>query len=217
MIPIFMRSTPANASARRSAPSSSTSSGTASEMRAQPAPLGPKPSPGATATRCSSSRRSAVSPSGRRSQTKNVPSQTIGAGERAASRSRRRSYVATRLGDRFLRPFERGDRRPLQRLEDPDALVVVQEVDALDDLGVPDDEADAPAGHAVRLRHRPHLDADVLRARRREEALRRAAVVDEVDVRRVVDDRAAGPLAPSAPRRRTRRRQRRPRTGSTGS
>ena len=53
---------------------------------------------------------------------------------------------------------------------------------ALDDLGVADDEADAPAGRAERLRHRPHLHAHVLRARRREEALGLAAVVDEVNV-----------------------------------
>src|SRR3954452_12629489 len=39
----------------RAAPSSITSSATASETRTQPAPLGPKPCPGATATRCSSS------------------------------------------------------------------------------------------------------------------------------------------------------------------
>ena len=77
------------------------------------------------------------------------------------------------LGDRVLRPFERGDRGALQRLEDADAIVIVQQVDALDDLGVPDDEPDAPARHAVGLRHRPHLDPDVLGAGSREKALRR--------------------------------------------
>ena len=200
------------------APSSSTSSVTASESRAQPAPLGPNPSPGATATRCSSSSRSAVSPRGSGSQTKNVPSHTTGDGSALGEQRRAGARTsATRSADRLLRPLERGDRGALQRLEDPDALVVVQEVDALDDLRVADDEADAPAGHPVRLRHRPHLDADVLRARRREEALRRAAVVDEVDVGRVVDDGAAGALRPARPRPRRRRRARRPRTGSTGS
>ena len=58
--------TAANARASRSAAISTLSSLTASESRTQPAPLGPKPSPGATATRSSVSRRSGVSPSGRR-------------------------------------------------------------------------------------------------------------------------------------------------------
>ena len=58
-----------SAGASRSIPASSVSSVTASERRAQPAPLGPKPSPGATATRCSTSSRSGVRPSGSRSQT----------------------------------------------------------------------------------------------------------------------------------------------------
>ena len=48
----------ASTGASRAIPSSSTSSATASERRAQPAPLGPKPSPGAIATRCSARIRS---------------------------------------------------------------------------------------------------------------------------------------------------------------
>ena len=103
---------------------------------------GPKPSPGATATRCSSSRLSAVRPSGSRSHTKNVPSQTGGSG------ARRQSHLAGARSRRLvrrpsLRPFERSDRRSLQRLEDADPVVVVQQVDPLDDLGVADDEPDA--------------------------------------------------------------------------
>ena len=187
---------PARQRASRSAASSIAASVTASESRTQPAPLGPKPSPGATATRSSSSSRSAVKPFGQ-------PQPDV---ERALAddRYRKRSgeSVPARLirrdalGDRVLRPFERRDSRRLQRREDPDAAVVVEQVDALDHLRVADDEADPPAGHAVGLRHRPHLDADVLRARRREEALGPAAVEDEVDVRGVVDDgttRAVGP------------------------
>ena len=100
------------------------------------------------------------------------------------------------LGDRVLRARERGDRRRLQRREDADAAVIVEQVDPLDDLGVADDEADAPARHPVGLRHRPHLDADVLRAGRREEALRAPAVEDDVDVRGVVDDGAARSTRP---------------------
>ena len=45
-MPIFTRTAAASTGASRSMPSSSTSSVTASERRAQPAPLGPKPSPG---------------------------------------------------------------------------------------------------------------------------------------------------------------------------
>ena len=53
----------------RSRPSSKTSSVTASEIRAQPSPFAPKPSPGASARRCSVSSRSAVSPGGSSIQT----------------------------------------------------------------------------------------------------------------------------------------------------
>src|SRR5205823_4327501 len=60
---------PASAAARRSIPTPSAASGTARERRAQPAPLRPNPSPGATASRCSASRRSGVTPSGSSSQT----------------------------------------------------------------------------------------------------------------------------------------------------
>jgi hypothetical protein len=72
--------------------------------------------------------------------------------------------------------------------------VVVQQVDALDDLRVPEHEAEPPAGHPVRLRHREHLDADLLRAGRGEEALRLAAVEDEVAIGEVVHDRGIGLL-----------------------
>src|SRR5579862_1399906 len=88
--------TTSNAAASRSAPSATVSSVTASDSRAQPPPLGPKPSPGATATRCSASSPAAVTPSGSRIHTKNVPSQTGGPGSAAERTSRRRSYAATR-------------------------------------------------------------------------------------------------------------------------
>jgi hypothetical protein len=52
----------------RSAASSRSASGTASDSRAQPAPDAPNPSPGATATRASSISRRAVRPSGSRHQ-----------------------------------------------------------------------------------------------------------------------------------------------------
>ena len=74
--------------------------------------------------------------------------------------------------------------------------MVLEQVDPLDDLRVPDDEAEPPPGHPVRLGHREHLDADLLRAVVGEEALRRAAVEDEVAVGEVVDDRRAVPLGP---------------------
>ena len=106
--PDLHAATAANAACSRSAPAAIVSSLTASEMRAQPAPLGPNPSPGATATRCSVSSVSAVIPSGSRSQTKNVPSQTGGSGRTAAIASRRRAYASTR--SRPSPPaLERGD------------------------------------------------------------------------------------------------------------
>ena len=55
--------------ASRATPSSKVSSTTASERRAQPAPLGPNPSPGASTTRCSTSRRSGDTPAGSLSHT----------------------------------------------------------------------------------------------------------------------------------------------------
>ncbi len=58
-----------SAECKRSRPASSISSWTASEIRAQPAPLGPKPSPGASARRCSVNSRSLVRPSGSLNQT----------------------------------------------------------------------------------------------------------------------------------------------------
>ena len=66
--PVIRRQRARQSAARRSAASSTSASGIASDRRAQPAPRAPKPSPGATATRGSVSRRSAVSPSGSRHQ-----------------------------------------------------------------------------------------------------------------------------------------------------
>src|SRR5205809_612944 len=86
------------------------------------------------------------------------------------------------LGDRVLRPGQRRDAGLLDRPEDPDAAVVVEQVDPLDDLRVADHEPDPPAGHAEGLGHREHLDADLLRAGRGEEAARLAPVEDEVAV-----------------------------------
>ena len=117
---------------------------------------------------------------------------------------RRREPVAAALVggsallDAVLRAVERRDRGLLERGEDPDARVVAEQVDPLDDLGVPEDEPQPPARHPEGLGHRPELDSDVLRPGRREEALGLAAVEDEVVVGRVVDDR----------RPRTRRRSR---------
>ena len=59
-------------------------------------------------------------------------------------------------------------------------------------LGVAEHEAEPPAGHAVALREREHLDADLARAVDGEEALGAAPVEDEVAVGEVVDDRRSG-------------------------
>src|SRR6266542_2108163 len=99
--------------------------------------------------------------------------------------------VAT-LGDGLLRAGQRRDAGLLDRPEDPDTAVVVEQVDPLDDLRVPDHEPDPPAGHPVGLGHREHLDAYVFRARRRQETARLAPVVDEVAVGEVVHHGRAG-------------------------
>src|SRR5947207_592951 len=98
------------------------------------------------------------------------------------------------LGDRVLRPGQRRDAGLLDRPEDPDAAVVVEQVDPLDDLRVPDHEPDPPAGHPVGLGHREHLDPDLLRAGRGEKAARLAPVEEEVAVRAVVHDGRPGRL-----------------------
>ena len=77
------------------------------------------------------------------------------------------------LGDRVLRPGQCRDPSLLHRREDPDAHVVGEQVEPRHDLRVADDEPEPLAGHPVRLRHREHLDADLLRARLGEELLRR--------------------------------------------
>src|SRR5438132_104945 len=51
------------------------------------------------------------------------------------------------LGDRVLRPRQRGDPRVLDRREDPDARVVGEQVESGHDLRVADDEPEPPAGH----------------------------------------------------------------------
>ena len=166
--------------------------------RAQPAPLGPNPSPGATATRCSSSRRSAVSPSGRRSHTKNVPSQTSGV-RRARPRA---GLVAVRTSRRGPRPIPAG----------PSSAAIVARCSG---SKIPTRSwsfrrlmrstiSAFPTTKPMRQPAMPYVfDIDHIStptsfapgvARK---LSGRAAVVDEVDVRGVVDDRAAGPLGPA--------------------
>src|SRR5207248_4829574 len=83
------------------------------------------------------------------------------------------------LGHGVLRPGERRDASLLNRPEDPDAAVIVEQVDPFDDLRVAYDEANAPTGHAVGLGHREHLDANVLSPGRGEKAARLAPLEDE--------------------------------------
>ena len=87
-------------------------------MRAWPAPREPNPSPGATATRASSRIRSAVTPSGSRSQAKNVPSERA-PGSAATHAVAPRFVDRAPLLDRVLRAEQRRDRRLLERREDP--------------------------------------------------------------------------------------------------
>ena len=176
-------------------------------MRAQPAPLGPKPSPGATATRVSARIRSGVSPSGRRHQTKNVESARV-PGSAADDLVASALVDRAALLDRLLRPGQRGDARRLDRPEDARAHVVSEQVEPLDELGVPDDEAEPPAGHAVGLRHGEHLRADLPRARLGEEARRPPSVELEVGVGEVVEDERPRPLRPAHGLREDARRRR---------
>ena len=102
--------------------------------------------------------------------------------------------IASRLvqrpprGDRLLRASQRGDRGALERHENACADVLLQPRHAGDQLRVPEHEAEPPAGHAEALREGEELDADLARARLREEAPRAAAVEDEVAVGEVVQD-----------------------------
>jgi hypothetical protein len=98
------------------------------------------------------------------------------------------------LLDRVLRAGQRGDPGTLERLEDPGADVIGEELDTGHDPRVPDDEAEPPARHPVALRHGEHLDADFFGAPGGEEALGPAPVEDEVGVGEVVHDGGAGLL-----------------------
>ena len=162
-------------------------------MRAWPAPREPNPSPGASATRASSRIRSTVTPSGSRQPDEERPF-------RPRARDRRDDAVApcfverTPLLDALLRARQRRHGRLLQRDEDAGAHVVVQQLQPPHDLRVADDEAEPPSGHAVGLRHREQLDADLLRARLGEEARRPPPVEDEVAVGEVVQHDGSGAL-----------------------
>ena len=162
--PDLHAATAANARCNRSAPISISASVTATDSRAQPAPLEPNPSPGATATSMLDEQLFRTQPFGEAHPHVERSFGDGSIGKRSTEHVASSFVRFDPLDDRVLRPFECGDRRVLEWCEDADAGVVVEHVDALDDLCVSDDEPDAPTGHAVRLRHRPHLDADVFRA-----------------------------------------------------
>ena len=113
---------------------------------------------------------------------------------RRSRRARRDDQVATarvdlvHLAERLGRPLERGDAGELNRLEEAGVDVRLQAPVGLDRLGVADDRRAAPAGHVVALREAEDLDADVLGARRLQEARRDVAVVGRLRVGVVVDD-----------------------------
>ena len=186
---------PDSARESRSRPASSVSSATASESRAWPRPRSPKPSPGASATRASS-QQPFRRPARRAAAARRRTCRHSAAPARAARRRRGRGAPRTAPAARRPSPAarQRGDRRPLERDEDPGADVLLQPGHARDQLGVPEHEAEPPARHPVALREREELDADLPRAGLRQEARRRAAVEDEIAVREVVQDRGAGPL-----------------------
>ena len=94
-----------------------------------------------------------------------------------------------RVLGRLAHRHGRGD---LDRLERPVVEVRLQPRERRDDVGVPDDEADAPAGHREPLRQRVELDRDLARALGREDRGRFVPVERDVGIGEVVhdDDRA---------------------------
>ena len=92
------------------------------------------------------------------------------------------------LADGVVAVVERGDRRQLHRLEHARVDVRLQPPVGLDRLGVADDRGRPPAGHVVALGQREDLDADLLGARRLEEARRDVAVERRLRVGGVVHD-----------------------------
>ena len=82
---------------------------------------------------------------------------------------------------------QRDHRRDLDRRERPVVEPRLQPRERTDDLRVPDEEADAPAGHREALRERVQLDGDVVGAVRLEDR-RRLLAETELCVREVVHD-----------------------------
>src|SRR5258706_1125595 len=68
------------------------------------------------------------------------------------------------LLDAVLRPFERDDRRDLDRRERAVVVVALDARERVDEILVAHHETDAPAGHVVALRHREELDRDIAHA-----------------------------------------------------
>src|SRR5687767_798623 len=92
------------------------------------------------------------------------------------------------LVDDFLVAFERDDARDLDGLEGTIVEIRLDAGERVDHAGVAAHEAEAPAGHVVRLRRGEDLDADLLGARDLEERRRLVAVEGEVGVGEVVHD-----------------------------
>ena len=159
-IPIFMRTPPRTRGASRSAPRSSVSSATASESRAQPAPLGPKPSPGATATRCSSEQALGGQPLG---QPQPDVERAL-ADRRLGQRGDEQVAPALVVARRAPRPSPAGPSSAAIAASCSGAKMPTREwsfsrlmrstISAL-----PTTKPIRQPGHAVRLRHRPQLDA----------------------------------------------------------
>ena len=83
--------------------------------------------------------------------------------------------------DAIVGPVERGDRRHLDRREGAVIEIGLHAAERGDHPLVADGEADAPARHRVRLRHRGELDRDIDRARHLQQRGRR--IVVEIDFR----------------------------------
>jgi hypothetical protein len=170
---------------------------TASESRAHPTPRAPKPSPGASATPAllEHARRGHVlwQPEPDEERSLRLRLEPGERGERAVAAG---LVPRPPLLDGLLRARERGDACLLHGSEDPGEDVVLEQLDAADELRTADCEAQPPAGHPVALGHAEQLDADMARTVDGEEAARFTAVVDEIAVGKVVENPCLASLGP---------------------
>ena len=168
-----------------------------SAKRTKPSPPGrsprrvrPRPwprAPGAPRRRASPSARTARARAPRRTSSP-APGGTTSPRGQAAAERRAASGTPRTLHRGLRRLVHRRDRGDLDRLERPVVEPALQPGERRADLGVADEEPDAPPGHRERLRERVQLDRDVARARHLQDRRRLVPVEREVGVGEVVHD-----------------------------